>query len=60
MRIMPLILAEYANELNINIYKIIKIALIHDIVEIDAGGAFLYAVSEQSNRKKFCNNLELC
>jgi putative hydrolases of HD superfamily len=54
MSIMALIFAEYANDLNINVYKVIKMALIHDIVEIDAGDTFLYA--ENIQEKKY--NLE--
>lgn len=40
--IMVMVLAEYANE-PIDIFKVIKMLLIHDIVEIDAGDTFLYA-----------------
>lgn len=36
-----LILAEYANE-SIDICKVMKMLLIHDIVEIDAGDTFVY------------------
>ena len=43
---MALVLAEYANE-RIDISKVIKMALLHDLVEIDAGDTFLYA----ANRK---------
>jgi|SRR5690554_330027 len=42
MSLMALILAEYSNE-KIDICKVIKMALIHDLVEIDAGDTFLYA-----------------
>lgn len=35
--IMALILSEYTNDKNINISKVIKMLLIHDLVEIDAG-----------------------
>ena len=40
--VMALILAEYANEKNLDILRIIKMLLIHDLVEIDAGDTFLY------------------
>ena len=40
--LMAMTLAEYANE-KIDILKVIKMLLIHDIVEIDAGDTFLYA-----------------
>lgn len=41
---MALVLAEYANE-KIDIGKVIKMTLIHDLVEIDAGDTFLYAAN---------------
>jgi putative hydrolase of HD superfamily len=41
---MALVLAEYANE-TIDIGKVIKMTLIHDLVEIDAGDTFLYAAN---------------
>jgi putative hydrolases of HD superfamily len=40
--VMAMVLAEYANE-KIDILKVIKMLLVHDIVEIDAGDTFLYA-----------------
>ncbi len=40
--ILALLLSEYANEHDINILKVIKMLLIHDIVEIDAGDTFIY------------------
>lgn len=39
---MAMVLAPYANE-PIDIFKVIKMLLIHDIVEIDVGDTFLYA-----------------
>jgi putative hydrolases of HD superfamily len=42
MSLMALILSEYSNE-KIDICKVIKMALIHDLVEIDAGDTLLYA-----------------
>lgn len=41
LAMMALVLSEYANE-SIDILKVIKMVLIHDIVEIDAGDVFLY------------------
>jgi putative hydrolase of HD superfamily len=51
MAMTAVILAEYANEPNLDISKVVKMALIHDIVEIDAGDTFLYA--ENVKEKKF-------
>lgn len=39
---MAMVLAQYSNE-PIDVFKVIKMLLIHDIVEIDAGDTFLYA-----------------
>jgi len=41
LAMMVLVLSEYAND-KINILKVLKMVLIHDIVEIDAGDTFLY------------------
>lgn len=41
LSIMAIILAEHSNE-NIDILKVLKMVLIHDIVEIDAGDTFLF------------------
>lgn len=40
--LMVLLLREYANEADIDILKVLKMLLIHDIVEIDAGDTFIY------------------
>lgn len=40
--VMVLLLREHANEPDIDILKVIKMLLIHDIVEIDAGDTFIY------------------
>lgn len=39
--IMAVLLAEYANE-PVDVLKVVKMALIHDLVEIDAGDTYLY------------------
>lgn len=41
LALMALVLAEHSNE-PIDILKVIKMVLIHDIVEIDAGDTFIY------------------
>jgi putative hydrolase of HD superfamily len=41
LAMMTLILAEHANE-PIDVLKVLKMVLIHDIVEIDAGDTFIY------------------
>ena len=41
LAIMTILLAEYSNQ-NIDFLKVVKMVLIHSIVEIDAGDVFLY------------------
>ncbi|SDT66351.1 putative hydrolases of HD superfamily [Mucilaginibacter mallensis] len=41
LAVMAIILAEYANE-PVDVLKVVKMLLIHDVVEIDAGDIFLY------------------
>lgn len=41
LAMMTLVLAEHANE-TIDVLKVVKMVLIHDIVEIDAGDTFIY------------------
>lgn len=41
LAVMAIVLAEHSNE-KIDLLKVIKMVLIHDIVEIDAGDIFLY------------------
>lgn len=49
LAIMALILSEHANE-KVDILKVVKMLLIHDIVEIDAGDIFIY-----DTQKNHCN-----
>ena len=41
LAMMVIVLSEYSNE-NIDLAKVLKMVLIHDIVEIDAGDTFIY------------------
>ena len=50
--LMALILQEYSKNPNINLFKAVKMLLIHDIVEIDAGDTFLYDKTGQKNKHK--------
>jgi putative hydrolase of HD superfamily len=45
---MALILSEYAKD-DIDVYKVVRMALIHDIVEIDAGDVFIYDRNPAAN-----------
>lgn len=55
LAVMALTLSEYAKENDIDVLRVIKMLLIHDIVEIDAGDTYCYddvAVGKQSAREK--------
>lgn len=41
LALMAIVLAEHSNEL-LDVFKVVKMVLIHDIVEIDAGDTFIY------------------
>jgi len=42
LTIMSVVLLEHANQRDLNLLRVIKMLLIHDIVEIDAGDTFAY------------------
>jgi putative hydrolase of HD superfamily len=42
LAVMALVLSEYSNEPEIDISKVLKMVLLHDIVEIDAGDSIVY------------------
>ena len=50
--LMAIILQEYSKHPDINLFKVVKMLLIHDIVEIDAGDTFLYDKQAQKNKHK--------
>jgi putative hydrolase of HD superfamily len=55
LAVMALTLSEYAKENDIDVLRVIKMLLIHDIVEIDAGDTYCYddvAVGKQPAREK--------
>jgi putative hydrolase of HD superfamily len=49
---MAILLSEYSNEKRIDLLKVIKMLLIHDLVEIDAGDTFLYDTLGNSTKAK--------
>lgn len=51
LTVMAILLQEYANERNLNLLRVLKILIIHDIVEIDAGDTFAY--DAKGNEDKF-------
>jgi len=50
LAVMAMLLSEYAVEKDIDIFKVVKIVLIHDLVEIYAGDTFCY--DEKGNEDK--------
>ncbi|NLO98519.1 MAG: HD domain-containing protein, partial [Peptococcaceae bacterium] len=50
LAVMAMVLHEYANDRQLDLLKVIKMVLIHDIVEIDAGDTFIYDVKGNANK----------
>lgn len=50
LAVMAIILSEYANDSNLNVLKVIKMVLIHDLVEIEAGDTFIYDLEGNSSK----------
>ena len=50
LALMAMVLSEHSNGRDIDLMKVIRMLLIHDIVEIDAGDTFAY--DEEGNRTK--------
>jgi putative hydrolase of HD superfamily len=48
--VMALLLSEYATHQYLDLFRVVKMLLIHDIVEIDAGDTYLY--DEQASQSK--------
>ncbi|HRX16374.1 MAG TPA: HD domain-containing protein [Spirochaetota bacterium] len=48
--VMAMVLSDYSDFKNIDLLKVLKMLLIHDIVEIDAGDTFLY--DSEANKSK--------
>lgn len=48
LAVMAMVLAEHSNE-PIDLLKVLKMVLIHDIVEIDAGDTFIYSITKNHN-----------
>ncbi len=45
LAVMAVLLKEYANEPNLDLEQVIKLVLVHDLVEIDAGDTYCYDVA---------------
>lgn len=42
LAMMAMLLSEYSTDKNLDVLKVIKLAIVHDLVEIDAGDTFCY------------------
>ncbi|MEZ4576539.1 MAG: HD domain-containing protein [Desulfobacterales bacterium] len=52
LAMMAMVLAEYANEPDIDAGRVVKMVLIHDLVEIDAGDTFLYDAEHAESKRE--------
>ena len=52
LAMMAMVLGEYSNEKDIDLSKVIKMVLIHDIVEIDAGDTLVYDTRSRSEARE--------
>lgn len=50
LAMMAMILGEHANDSTLDLTRVIKMVLVHDIVEIDAGDTFLYDEKENGSK----------
>ncbi len=49
--LMALLLLEYANDKDVDVLKVIKMLVIHDIVEIDAGDIIVYDIEKRKEQE---------
>jgi putative hydrolase of HD superfamily len=49
---MAILFQEYAAELNLDLLRAVKMILIHDIVEIDAGDTFVYDIAANVDKRE--------
>lgn len=52
LAIMAVLLQEYANDSQLDVLKVLKMVLIHDLVEIDAGDTFIYDVKGNESKSE--------
>ncbi len=50
LALLIVVLAEHSNQPNLDLLRILKMVLIHDLVEIDAGDTFAYDTKAMSNQ----------
>lgn len=51
LALMAIVLAEHANEPGLDLLRVLKMVIIHDLVEIDAGDTYIYDL--EGNKTKF-------
>jgi putative hydrolase of HD superfamily len=51
LAVMAMVLAEHANDPDMDLGRVIKMVLIHDLVEIDAGDTFLYDEGHAASKR---------
>ena len=52
LALMAIVLKEYANENDLDLLKVIKMVVIHDIVEIDAGDTYIFDVEGYKDKSE--------
>jgi putative hydrolase of HD superfamily len=52
LAMLAMVLAEHANDRGVDIHKVIRMVLVHDIVEIDAGDILIYDTDERKAEKE--------
>ena len=50
LALMAIVLSEYAASVNVDVLHVVKMLLIHDLVEIDAGDTFCYDTQANQNK----------
>jgi putative hydrolase of HD superfamily len=48
--LLVIVLAEHANSPGLNVLRVLKMVILHDLVEIDAGDTFIYDAAGQAGR----------
>jgi len=52
LALMALLLSEYAREKGLDLFRVVKMVLIHDLVEIDAGDTFCYDEAAHEDKEE--------
>lgn len=50
LAVMCMLLAEYANEPGLDLCRVLRMALVHDVVEIDAGDTYVYDIEATASK----------